>query len=151
MRPLVLVSAVAALAALALSGCGSSGGSSLTAAELASQGSAICERAKSEENALHVQNAQGIRLAIPRLQEIGTRELTDLSKLSPPASEQSKYHELLKTGSEVNALLKRLSSALTTHASAPPELLAHGRELTAHLAALAAPLDMSSCSASSAG
>lgn len=148
MRPPVLVPAVAALASLALTGCGSSGTSPLTAAELASQGSAICERAKSEENALHVQNAHGMRLAIPRLEEIGAHELTDLSKLSPPASEQSSYHELLKTGSEVNALLKPLSSALVTHGSAPPELLAHGRELTARLAALAGPLDMSSCSSS---
>jgi hypothetical protein len=116
---------------------------------LASQGSAICERAKSEENALHVQNAQGMRLAIPRMEEIGAHELTDLSKLSPPTSEQSSYDELLKTGSEVNALLKPLFSALIAHGSAPPELLAHGRELTARFAALAAPLEMNSCSASS--
>src|ERR1700683_2948083 len=114
MRPLVIVPAVATLASLALTGCGSSGSSPLTAAELANRGSAICERARSEENALHVQNAQGMRSAIPRLEEIGAHELTDLSKLSPPASEQSNYHELLKTDSEVDALLKPLSSALPT-------------------------------------
>ncbi|HTA98467.1 MAG TPA: hypothetical protein VK730_12600 [Solirubrobacteraceae bacterium] len=90
-----------------------------------------------------------MRLAIPRLEEIGERELTDLSKLSAPASEQRSYHELLKTGSEINALLKPLSSALATDGSPPPELLAHGRELTSRLAALAGHLDMSSCSASS--
>lgn len=137
------------LASLALTGCGSSSRSPLTAAELASRGSAICERAKSEENAVRVENAQGMRLAIPRLEKIGAHELTDLSKLSPPASEQSNYHELLKTGSEVSALLKPLSSGLTTDGSPPPELLAHGRELTSRLAALAGLLDMGSCSASS--
>lgn len=149
MRSLVFAPVAATLASLALTGCGNSGRSPLTAAELASHGSAICERAKSEENALHVQNAQGMRLAIPRLEEIGAHELTDLSKLSPPASEQSSYHELLKTGSEVNALLKPLSSVLATDGSAPPALLAHGQELTSRLAALAGPLGMSSCSASS--
>jgi hypothetical protein len=137
------------LASLALAGCGNSGGGPLTASELASQGSAICERAKSEENALHVQDAQGIRLAIPHLEEIGAHELADLSNLSPPSSEQSSYRELLRTGSEVNALLKPLSSALATEGRPPPELLAHGRELTARLAALAGPLGMSVCSASS--
>jgi hypothetical protein len=147
MRPLVLVPVAATLASLALTGCGSTVTSPLTAAELASQGSAICERAKSEDNALHVQS---VRLAIPRLEEIGARELTDLSKLSPPASEQGSYNELLKTGSEVNALLKPLSSALAIDdGNPPPELLAHGRALTSRLAALAGPLDMSSCSASS--
>jgi hypothetical protein len=149
MRPLALVPVAAALACLVLTGCGSSAESPLTVAELASQGSAICERAKAEENALRVQSIQGMRLAIPRLEEIGVRELTALSKLSPPASEQGSYNELLKTGSEVNALLKPLSSALATDGSAPAELFAHGRELTAHLAALAGPLGMSSCSASS--
>jgi hypothetical protein len=146
MRPLALLPVAVTLASLALTSCGSSDRSPLTAAELASQANAICERAKSEENAL---NVQSIRPAIPRLEEIGARELTKLSKLSPPASEQSSYHELLKTGSEVNALLKPLSSALATDGSAPPELLARGRELTARLAALAGPLDMSPCSASS--
>jgi hypothetical protein len=149
MRPLALVPVAATLASLALTSCGSSGRSPLTAAELASQGSAICERAKSEENALQVQSVQGMRLAIPRLEEISARELTNLSKLSPPASEQSSYHELLRTGSEVNALLKPLSSALAADGSAPPELLARGRALTAHLAALAGPLDIGSCSTSS--
>jgi hypothetical protein len=149
MRPLALVPLAATLASLALTGCASSGKSPLTAAELASQGSAICERAKSQENALQAQSVQGMRLAIPRLEEISARELTDLSKLSPPASEQGSYNELLKTGSEVNALLKPLSSALATDGRAPPELLAHGRELTGRLAVLAGPLGMSSCSASS--
>jgi hypothetical protein len=146
MRPLPLVSAVATLASLALAGCGSSGPGSLTAAELASQGSAICERATAEQNLLHVQN---VRLAIPRLEEIGARELAELSKLSPPPSEQGTYHKLLRTGSEVNALLKPLSSALVTEGRAPARLLAHGRELTARLAVLAGSLDMSVCSASS--
>jgi hypothetical protein len=151
MRSLVLFSVVAVFASLAVTGCGSSGRSPLTAGELASQGNAICERAKSEEDALRAQNVQGMRLAIPRLEEIGARELTGLSKLSPPASEQSSYHELLKTASEVDALLKPLSAALVTDGSAPQELLAHGRELTSRLAALTGPLDLSSCSSSSAG
>jgi hypothetical protein len=149
MRPPALVPLAAALASLALTGCGISGKSPLTAAELASQGSAICERAKAEEDTLQVQSLQGMRLAIPRLEEIGARELTALSKLSPPASERRSYNELLKTGSEVNALLKPLSSALATDGSAPPELLAHGRALTGRLATVAGPLGMSSCSASS--
>lgn len=148
MRSLVLFSVVAVFASLALTACGGSGRSPLTAAELASQGNAICERAKSEENALHAQNAQGMRLAIPRLEEIGAHELTGLSKLSPPASEQSNYHELLKTASEVDALLKPLSSDLATDGSAPAGLLAHGRELTSRFAALAGPLGMSPCSSS---
>jgi len=149
MRPLMLFSIVAMFVSLALSGCGGSSGSPLSAAELASQGNAICERAKSEENALHVQNAQGMRLAIPRLEEIGAHELADLSKLAPPASEQNSYHELLTTASEVDGLLKPLSSDLATAGSAPPELLAHGRALTSRFAALTGPLDMSSCSSSS--
>lgn len=149
MRSLALFSIVAMFTSVAVTGCGDSSRSPLTAAELASQGNAICERAKSEENALHAQNARGMRLAIPRLEEIGAHELTDLSMLSPPASEQSNYHELLKTASEVDALLKPLSSDLATAGSAPAELLAHGRELTSRFAALAGPLDMSPCSSSS--
>src|ERR1700677_1824032 len=144
MRSTFLVGAmIAVLACVALAGCSGSGSGPLTAAQLASQGSSICVRAPSEEKALHVQS---VRLALPRLEEIGTREVADLSKLSAPASEQGSYKALLGEASQLVELLTPLQSALAGGGSPPSELLAHGRELAARLAALDGPLGMGACS-----
>jgi hypothetical protein len=140
--------ALAISACLGITGCGGSAADPLSAAQLASQGSAICERAESEERALNAQNAQGMREAIPHLEEIGSHEQASLSKLSPPPAEQSTYHEFLSTASELVGLLKPLGSALASGETPPPELLAHGRELAARAAALDRPLGMSACSTS---
>jgi hypothetical protein len=143
-RPTPLVGAmIAVLVCLALPGCGSSGSGPLTAAQLASRGSSICVRAVSEEKALHVAS---VRSALPRLEEIGTREVADLSKLAPPASEQASYKALLGEASQLVGLLRPLQSALAGGETPPPELLAHARELAARLAALDGPLGMGACS-----
>jgi hypothetical protein len=137
---------IGGVASLLLVGCGSSGGGSLTPAQLASRGSAICARAASEERKLQAQDAQQLGQALPRVQAIAGRELGELAKLSPPPSERAAYHDLLTTGSEIMALLKPLSSQLTAGQEPSAELLAHGRRLAARLGELDAPLGMGVCS-----
>ena len=143
MRPILRVAGAFVVVAC-LAGCGGSGSGPLTAAQLATQGSAICARAASEEKALDVTS---MAVALPRLEAIGNRENTDLSKLSAPANEQASYHALLSEASQVVSLLRSLESAIAGGGNPPPELLARGRELTRRLAALDGPLGMGVCSA----
>jgi hypothetical protein len=128
-----------------LAGCGSTTSSGrLTASQLAVQGNAICERAATEERALRV---RGIRSALPRLEEIDTGEVAALAKLVPPSGERTSYREFVGDASGIVGLVRTLRSSLSAEASPPPELLAHGRELTGRLAEVARSLGMGVCSA----
>jgi hypothetical protein len=137
--------------AAAVSGCGGSGDGQLTAAQLASQGNAICRRAAAEEQALYVSSASSARLELSHIGEIVTRELAELHKLVPPASEQNAYAALLHDFSQLNGLLKPLSSSLASTGSAPPNLLSRGRQLTSQAAAIAVPLGLEQCSKAAPG
>jgi hypothetical protein len=136
---------ISAAAVMAIAGCGNS--SSLTAAQLASRGSSICQRATAEERAIH---ATSLPLALPRITSIGDNELARLRKLSPPASERSAYAGLLSDFSQITNLLTPLSSALASTGKAPPQLLRRGRELAHEAEALATPLGLASCSQAAA-
>ena len=139
-----MVAGACLVAGVTLAGCGKSHSGRLTAAQLAQQGSAICQRAEAEEKALHSQN---LRAALPRLQEIAGHQVADLAKLSPPRSEQASYYALLGEASRLVGLLRTLASATAHGASAPPELLARGREAAGRLEQLDRPLGLGVCSA----
>lgn len=134
---------VVTTAAVAVGGCGGSGAGRLTAMQLAAQGDAICSHAAAAERAIQTTNMAS---ALPSIAAISDRELAELDKLLPPASEQSSYAALLDDFSQLNRQLQRLSSALARSGSAPPDLLSHGRELAAKAAALAGPLGLAACS-----
>jgi hypothetical protein len=120
----------------------------LTAAQLASRGSVICQRAVAEERAI---NATSLLLAIPRIAVIGDNELASLRRLSPPASERGAYAALLNDFSQITGLLRPLSSVLASTGKAPAHVLRRGRELAHEAGALANPLGLASCSQTATG
>lgn len=128
-----LIAPIAAAGTL-LAGCGGSGGTRLTAGQLAAQGAAICSQASAAERTLTASNAAS---ALP---PIVTRELAALRKLSPPLSEQRSYAALIDDFSQLNGLLQQLSPS-----TASPEVLSRGRELAARGAALARELGLAAC------
>jgi hypothetical protein len=132
----------AALGCLALAGCGGSQKvQRLTAAQLASQASAICHRAATEER-----TPGGVGEHLARVHEIGTRELGDLRKLQPPSSEDPAYRGFLAEGERLIELAERLAAA--RGGALERQAMAEGRAGVARLQALEQPLGLAACSAS---
>jgi hypothetical protein len=129
------------LACLAISGCGGSQPSArLSAAQLASQATAICQRAADEERA---PGSFGERVA--RLHEIGTREIDELRRLAPPSSEDATYRAFVAEGERLIELAERLAGARGQALAGP--VMAEGRTGVARLRALEQPLGLTACSA----
>ena len=133
--------ALLTVAGALVAGCGGSGGARLTAAQLASQGTAICNQAGAAERAAAGPNA------LSALPPIVTRELTQLDKLSAPAGEQGSYATLLADFSQLNALLRSLASTVAHTGNAPAKILSHGRELAGRATAVAGSLGLEACTA----
>jgi hypothetical protein len=132
---------IAILICAAFAGCGSAQPTTrLTAAQLAGQASAICQRAASEEAA---PGSFGERVS--RLQGIGRREIKDLRKLSPPSSEDATYHAFLAQGERLIKLAVRLSHG--EGSAVAQQVIAEGRASVARLQALEQPLGLAACSA----
>jgi uncharacterized protein YkwD len=134
---------VFAITTIVLTGCGSSD-STLTAAQLTTQGNSICRQAATEEKTIATSS---MKLALPHIEQITTREIAELDKLVPPPSERVSYKTFLEVVSQITGLLPSLSSALAQNESAPANLLAQGRALTARAGPLAATLGLSECTA----
>jgi hypothetical protein len=136
-----LLCVVLVMSGVALAGCGASGGS-LSVAGFAAKGNTICRQAAADEGAIH---ASSMRAALPLIKPIAIRELNELRRLTPPASEHASYTELLEVFSRLNGLLPSLSSSLAHSQKPPSALLAHGHALAVRAASLARPLGLSGC------
>lgn len=139
----------ALLACSMLAACGGSGDAPLTVHQLAQKGSTICVRAEGEESAMQITSVTALRAALPRLNQIGDRQVAELAALKPPASEKASYEDLVRTATELNDALKPLYAAVVHGQKAPQQTLARARELTAHLAKVDHELGMGVCSLAS--
>ncbi len=135
--------AVLAVGCALIAGCGGSESPRLSAAELASQGTAICSQASAAERSIQRSDAA---TALP---PILAREIAQLGRLSPPAAEQGSYATLLEDFSQLKGLFQSLSSAVARTGSEPPEILSRGAAVAARANAVAGTLGLAACTAPS--
>lgn len=86
-RPVALALAATTFA---VGGCGSSS-KPLTQAELTAKANAICKSVSGKLAAKSVNSVQSVARTAPQLASIEQRALTELSKLTPPASMESEW------------------------------------------------------------
>jgi hypothetical protein len=97
-----LLGAAGAVAALALSACGSSSAATLTKADWVTQANAICKDLNTRAEAIAPKSEADLGPAITKMAQLSAEDITKLAALKPPAEIQADVTTMVTAYQKVN-------------------------------------------------